>query len=78
MLVVWQFEECPYCQELRARLTELRLDFIAINAPRGAEEKDSVMLKLFDSVKVPALWDTQTGALKGPSECLDYLNETYG
>ena len=35
MLVLWQFEECVHSQVARRRLTELALDFLAVNAPPG-------------------------------------------
>jgi poly(3-hydroxybutyrate) depolymerase len=74
MLVLWQFEECEHSQPVRAKLTELGIDFIAINAPEGLPEKDAVMVALFGSAETPAMWDTQTGALvQGEGNCLEYL-----
>jgi glutaredoxin len=79
MIVLWQFEGCPYCANVRSRMTELALDCISVNAPEGHPEKDDVMDKLFGSAKVPAIWDTQTGTLlQGDRPCLDYLNDRYG
>ena len=78
MLVVWQFERCPNCQRFRDVLTELCLDFLAVNAPRGHPEKDDVMLKLFRTAQVPALWDTLTGELvQGEAECIQYVRSAY-
>lgn len=78
MLIFWQFEECENSAPVRARLTELGLDFVAINAPRGHPEKDQVMEKLFGSARTPAIWDTQTGRLlSGTSRCLSYIEEQF-
>ncbi len=75
MIILWQFEECENSQPVRAWLTKLGVDFIAINAPEGHPEKDVVMEKLFRSAQTPALWDTRTGALvQGERACLEYIN----
>jgi hypothetical protein len=76
MLVLWQFEECEHSQVARRRLTELALDFLAVNAPPGHPEKDGVMERLFGSNKTPAMWDTRTGALlQGEDAICRYLDQ---
>ena len=77
MIILWQFEECENSQPVRAKLTEMAIDFIAVNAPAGHREKDLVMEKLFGSNKTPAIWNTQTGDLiQGREECIDYVIHT--
>ncbi len=79
MIVMWQFEQCPYCQKARRKVTGLTLDCVMVSAPQGCQEKDKVLEKLFDSVKVPAIWDTRTGALvQGNQQVCDYLDKQYG
>ena len=79
MLVLWQFEECEHSQVARRRLTELALDFVAVNAPPGHPEKDGVMERLFGSNKTPALWDTRTGTLlQGEDAICRYLDRHSG
>ncbi|MFN3648697.1 MAG: glutathione S-transferase N-terminal domain-containing protein [Armatimonadota bacterium] len=74
MLILWQFEECEHSQPVRRKLTELALDFIAINAPPGHPEKDAVMEKLFGNNRTPSLWDTRNGTLlQGEAAICDYL-----
>ncbi len=76
MIVLFQFEHCENSQPVRRRLTELAIDFIAINAPEGHPDKDRVMVKLFGSGRTPALWDTRTGDLvQGEEACLAYVNK---
>jgi hypothetical protein len=78
MIILWQFEDCEDSQPVRARLTALAVDFVAINAPEGHPEKDAVMKKLFGSARTPALWDTQTGALvQGERACLEYVGQAF-
>ncbi len=78
MIILWQFEECEDSQPVRARLTELAVDFICVNAPKGHSEKDDVMRRLFGSAQTPALWDTQSGMLaQGQRQCLNYVNEKF-
>lgn len=75
MIVLFQFEDCEDSQPVRRRLTELAVDFVAIDASEGHPEKDQVMVKLFGSARTPALWDTRTGALvEGREACLAYVN----
>ncbi|MCE5327092.1 MAG: hypothetical protein LLG01_11840 [Planctomycetaceae bacterium] len=75
MIILFQFEGCESSQPVRQRLTELAIDFIAVNAPEKHPEKDQVMVKLFGSAKTPALWDTMAGALvMGREECLKHLD----
>lgn len=80
MLVLWQFEECEHSRPVRQRLTEMRLDYVAVNAPPGGhQEKDAVMDKLFGNSKTPSLWDTRTGALlQGEDAIFDHLARCYG
>lgn len=78
MIILFQFEKCPDCIKVRHCLTELAIDYVSVNAPKGHPEKDQVMEKLFGSAKVPALWDTTTGKLvQGSQGCLDYLDKVY-
>jgi glutaredoxin len=79
MLVLWQFEQCEHSKPVRKKLTELGLDFVAINAPGNHPEKDAVMTRLFGNHTTPALWDTRTGALlQGTREVGDYIESRYG
>lgn len=74
MIILFQFEQCPDTFAVRRKLTARAIDFIVVNAPPGHPEKDDVMMKLFGSAEVPALWDTRTGALiQGERECEDYV-----
>jgi hypothetical protein len=77
--VLFQFEDCEDSQPVRRRLTELAIDFIAVNASEGYPEKDQVMVKLFGNARTPALWDTRTGALvQGRETCLAYVDRAIG
>jgi glutathione S-transferase len=78
MLVLWQYEECAHSVPVRQRLTDLGLDYVAVNAPRGHPEKDPVMERLFGNAKTPSLWDTRTGVLlQGDTTICDYLDAKY-
>ena len=78
MIVLFQFEDCEDSQPVRRCLTELAIDFIAVNASEGHPKKDQVMVKLFGNARTPALWDTRTGALvQGEEGCIAYVNNTY-
>jgi glutathione S-transferase len=79
MLELYQYEECPYCQIVRRKLTELGLDYICRNAPWGRPDKDHVLQALSGDTKVPFLVDPDEGVyLADPREILRYLDEEYG
>jgi len=78
MLILWQFETCAHSARVRKQLTELSLDFVAINAPPGEDDKDAVMQRLFGSNKTPAMWDTRTSALLQDADAIcDYITRRF-
>lgn len=36
-IILYQFEECPYCARVRAKLNELGMEYEKINVPRDRE-----------------------------------------
>jgi len=41
-IVLYQAEWCPYCARVRAKLTDLLLDYKVVNVPRSHAERDIV------------------------------------
>lgn len=37
-ITLYQFEECPYCAKVRAKLDELGLEYEKVNVPRDRED----------------------------------------
>ncbi len=53
-LELYQFEQCPFCSEVRAKMTSLGLSFVAHN-PRQNEDRMEEMLEIGGEDKVPFL-----------------------
>ena len=43
-IILYQFETCPYCAKVRAKLEELGLEYQKVNVPRDRE--DSMRMEL--------------------------------
>lgn len=77
MLILFQFEQCPFCRKVREKLTELELDFLSINASHDSEKRKG-LLKLAGKEQVPFLIDTEKGVMMLESgDIVKYLEENY-
>ncbi|MBI2102627.1 glutathione S-transferase N-terminal domain-containing protein [Candidatus Woesearchaeota archaeon] len=52
-IMLYQFEECPFCAKVRAVLRELKLPFIAIDVPH--ERDDPIRQQLLEKSGVPTV-----------------------
>ena len=52
-IVLYQFEDCPYCEKVRIKLRELKLNYKKINAAKTRE--DPLRKMLFQKSKVPTV-----------------------
>jgi glutathione S-transferase len=78
LLVLYQFEGCPYCRKVREKLQELNLDHHVKNAAKGSPRR-AELLAIGHKVRVPYLVDPNTGqALYESQKICDYLEATYG
>jgi glutathione S-transferase len=78
MLELYQKESCPYCQKVRAKMTELDLDYICRNVRDGNSKKESLLVKLGGKVQVPFLVDTDSNvAMYESDDIVRYLEEKY-
>jgi glutathione S-transferase len=78
MLELYQFEACPYCAKVRSVMTELELDYITRNVPRGSHKRDFLQ-ELGGKQQVPFLVDQDRGVKMYESEdIITYLRENYG
>ncbi len=76
MLELYQFEECPYCGKVRAKMTDLQLDFIARAAGRGGTNREMVK-KISGQTKVPVLVDGDK-VIVDSDKIIEYLEKNYG
>lgn len=78
MLELYQKEGCPYCQKVRAKMTELDLDYICRNVRDENSKKEALITKLGGKVQVPFLVDTDKDVSMYESEdIIKYLEENY-
>lgn len=84
MLELYQAESCPYCQNVREKMTDLGLSYV-IHNPRLASgeqrntQTHSELIELGGEDQIPYLIDNQRGqALYESDDIVEYLEEHYG
>ncbi|NKE70256.1 glutathione S-transferase N-terminal domain-containing protein [Candidatus Manganitrophus noduliformans] len=78
MLELYQFEECPYCQIVRARLTDLGIDYLIRNEPRDKQKRERLQ-RISGQKGVPTLVDPERGVVipDDDEKIIRYLEEQY-
>jgi len=78
MLELYQFEECPYSQLVRTRLTDLGIDYLIRNEPREKQKRDRLQ-RISGQKGVPTLVDPERGVIipDDDKKIILYLNEHY-
>jgi len=78
MLELYQKEGCPYCQKVRAKMTELDLDYVCRNVRDGSSKKGVLLEKLGGMIQVPFLIDTDNNvSMYESDDIVKYLEEKY-
>lgn len=79
MLELYQFEECPYCTRVRAKMTDLRLTYIIHNVPRDKAKREELQ-KISGQRFVPVLVDKERNVMIADDDekIIAYLEEHYG
>ncbi len=75
-IVLYQAEWCPYCARVRAKMTQLLLDYRTVNVARAHDEREEVMA-VSGQTSIPVLVDGDT-ILIDDDDMLPYLDEKYG
>ena len=75
-IVLYQAEWCPYCVRVRAKLTELLLDYKTVNVPREKHLREEVQL-VSGQRSIPVLVDGET-VLDDDDTIIPYLEQHYG
>ena len=78
MMKLYQFETCPYCARVRARMSDLELTYINVNVPRDRMRRKEV-LEVSGQTGVPTLV-TEEGQVIADDDnaIIAYLEEKYG
>jgi glutathione S-transferase len=77
-LELYNMEGSPYCRKVREALTELDIEHVVRNVPRGSPKRDELLSRA-GKVQVPYLIDLNTGsAMFESDDIVAYLYERYG
>jgi glutathione S-transferase len=75
-IVLYQAEWCPYCARVRAKLTDLLLDYKNVNVPRSHAERGEVKA-VSGQTGIPVLIDGDYQSADD-DEIIPYLEKKYG
>lgn len=77
-LELYNMEGSPYCRKVREALTELDLEHVVRNVPKGSRKRETFKAQA-GKVQVPYLVDPNTGeAMFESDDIVDYLYAYYG
>lgn len=76
MLTLHQTEWCPYSHQVRQRLTELGIDYVARQVPAQRDER-AELRQATGTDRVPVLVPDEGPVLEGAEEILRYLSERF-
>jgi len=76
-IVLYQAEWCPYCARVRAKLTDMLLDYKIVNEPRDHSERTNLKA-LFGVTGIPSLVDGDVKIADDDDAIIAYLEEKYG
>ncbi len=76
-IVLYQAEWCGYCARVREVLTELLLDYKAVNVP-SEHGRRTGMQELFGTTGIPSMVDGDVKIADDDDAIVAYLRTTYG
>ena len=76
-IVLYQAEWCPYCARVRAKLTDLLLDYKCVNVPRSHSERTNVQ-EVSGQTGIPVMVDGDVKIADDDEAIVEYLEKTYG
>ncbi|MBV9102632.1 MAG: glutaredoxin [Candidatus Eremiobacteraeota bacterium] len=75
-LVLYQAEWCPYCARVRAKMTDLLLDYRIVNVARRHDLREEVR-RVSGQTSIPVLVDGDV-VLDDDDDIIPYLDREYG
>ncbi|MGB6986282.1 MAG: glutathione S-transferase N-terminal domain-containing protein [Candidatus Aquilonibacter sp.] len=76
-IVLYQAEWCPYCARVRAKMTDLLLDYRIVNEPEDHAERTNLKV-LFGVTGIPSMIDGDVKIVDDDDAIIEYLEKTYG
>jgi glutathione S-transferase len=74
-IVLYQAEWCPYCVRVRAKLTDLLLDYKIVNVPRPHSER-TIVQEVSGQTSIPVMVDGDV-ILTDDDDIVPYLEKKY-
>ena len=74
-MVLYQAEWCPYCARVRAKMTDLLLDYKVVNVPRSHDER-GIVKDVSGQTGIPVLVDGDV-VLDDDDKIVDYLDQKF-
>ena len=76
-IILYQFEECPFCAKVRSFLREMELPFTTINAPANRDDPLRKELFLKSGVSTVPVIKIEGKYIGDSSKIIQYLQEKY-
>ncbi|HTU71714.1 MAG TPA: glutaredoxin domain-containing protein [Candidatus Baltobacteraceae bacterium] len=76
-IVLYQAEWCPYCARVRAKMTDLLLDYKIVNVPSEHAKRTNVK-EIFGVTGIPSMVAGEVKIADDDDAIIDYLEKTYG
>ncbi len=77
MLKLYQAEWCPYCQRVRAKMSELEIEYVNVNVPRNKPERKE-LIEISGQPGVPTLvCEDGTVIADDDDLIIEYLEKNY-
>ncbi len=74
-IVLYQAEWCPYCARVRAKLTDLLLDYKCVNVPHEHSGR-TIVKEVSGQTGIPVMVDGDV-VLSDDDDIIPYLEKTY-
>ena len=76
-VVLYQAEWCPYCAKVRGKMTEMLLDYKAVNVPHDHAQR-TVVKEISGQTGIPTMVDGDVVIADDDDAIIAYLVATYG
>jgi glutaredoxin 3 len=76
-IVLYQAEWCPYCARVRAKMTDLLLDYKVVNEPEDHAKRTNLK-ELFGVTGIPSLIDGDVKIADDDDAIIEYVEKKYG
>jgi glutathione S-transferase len=75
-IVLYQAEWCSYCARVRAKLTDLLLDYKVVNVPQAHSQR-AIVQQVSGQTSIPVMVDGDV-VLADDDDIIPYLEKKYG